>query len=181
MVVSISLDFSDRDLKFFRKAIRKSRNTVRDGDEAEIVDAVRSVLGTIRTGKPLPDFVAQRLPVLDTMIDMLEDREWRLPKAQREYLLATFVYFGDPEDVIPDDIPAIGFLDDLILIELLLRDFRHVREAYDDFRRYRDEWDRRHRRGADPGARKRSIDAKRKALHERMKRRQAREQRPALW
>lgn len=181
MGVSISLDFTDRDLRFFRQAIRKSRNTVRDGDEAEIIDAVRTVLATIKSGKPLPDFVAERLPELDTMIEMLEDREWRLPKAQREYLLATFVYFGDPEDVIPDDIPAIGFLDDLILIELLLRNLRHVREAYSEFCSYRNTWDKRHRSAGNETARRKTLEVKRKSLHERMKRRQAREKRPALW
>lgn len=181
MGISISLDFTDRDLGLFRHALRQSRNTVRDGDEAEIIEAVRSVLQGIRKASPLPDFVARRLPELDTMIDMLEDAEWRLPRTAREQMLATFVYFGDPEDVIPDAIPAIGYLDDVILLELLLRDLKHVREAYRDFQRYRKEYDRKHRKGGEAGARKRSLDAKRKSLHERMKRRQARDGRPALW
>ncbi|HET6629409.1 MAG TPA: YkvA family protein [Woeseiaceae bacterium] len=181
MGVSISLDFTDRDLGLFRHAVRQSRNTVRDGDEAEIIEAVRSVLDSIRTSGPLPDFVAQRLPALDTMIDMLEDAEWRLPRPAREQMLATFVYFGDPEDVIPDAIPAIGYLDDVILIELLLRDLKHVREAYGDFRRYRKEYDRKHGKRSDAAARKKSLEGKRKSLHERMKRRQARDKRPALW
>lgn len=181
MGVSISLDFTDRDLGLFRHAVRQSRNTVRDGDETEIIEAVRSVLDGIRTTGPLPDFVAQRLPALDTMIDMLEDTEWRLPKPAREQILATFVYFGDPEDVIPDAIPAIGYLDDVILIELLLRDLKHVREAYGDFRRYRKEYERKRGKKSDAAARKKSLEMKRKSLHERMKRRQARDKRPALW
>lgn len=181
MGFSISLDFTDRDLSLFRHAARQSRNTVRDGDEAEIIEAVRSVLDNIRTTGPLPDFVAQRLPALGTMIDMLEDAEWRLPRPAREQMLATFVYFGDPEDVIPDAIPTIGYLDDVILIELLLRDLRHVREAYGDFRRYRKEYDRKHRKSGDATARKKDLETKRRSLHERMKRRQARDKRPALW
>lgn len=181
MGISISLDFTDRDLGLFRHALRQSRNTVRDGDEAEIIDAVRSVLQGIRTTSPLPDFVARRLPELDTLIDMLEDADWRLPRTAREQMLATFVYFGDPEDVIPDTIPAIGYLDDVILLELLLRDLKHVREAYADFRRYRKEYDRKHRKDGDAGARKKRLEAKRQSLHDRMKRRQARDGRPALW
>jgi uncharacterized membrane protein YkvA (DUF1232 family) len=181
MGVSISLDFTDRDLGLFRHAVKQSRNTVRDGDEAEIIEAIRTVLETIRTKRPLPDFVSERLPELDTMISMLEDAEWRLPRANRERILATFVYFGDPEDVIPDGIPAIGFLDDVILIELLRRDLRHVRDAYGDFCRYRDQYDRKHNRSPDPGARRKSLERKRKSLHERMKRRQSRDKRPALW
>ncbi|HEX2139425.1 MAG TPA: YkvA family protein [Woeseiaceae bacterium] len=180
MGISISLDFTDRDLGLFRDAVRQSRNTVRDGDEAEIIDAVRTVLESIRTARPLPDFVSKRLPELDTMISMLEDADWRLPKAAREQMLATFVYFGDPEDVIPDGIPAIGFLDDVILLELLLRDFRHVREAYSDFCRFRKAYDRKNGERGGAAGRKKSLDARRKNLLERMKRRQARDKRPAL-
>ena len=175
MGVSVSLEVTERDLRFFRQAIRKARNTVRGGDEAEIVEAVRGALAGIRSAGRLPDFVTARLPELETMIDMLEDREWRLPKRDREQLLATFVYFGDPEDIIPDDIPAIGFLDDLILIELLLRDFRHVREAYADFCRYRKELGRSLPRGAGRNGAGDRLAAKRKQLHARMQRRRTRE------
>ena len=42
-------------------------------------------------------------------------------------------YFGDPEDILPDHIPVIGYLDDVIMIELVVRELAHVRDAYDDF------------------------------------------------
>jgi uncharacterized membrane protein YkvA (DUF1232 family) len=181
MGVSISLDLTDRDLGFFRYAIRKSRNAVRDADEQEIIEAIQSVIDVIKVEDPLPDFVARRLPDLDAMIAMLQDREWRLPRLDRERMLATFVYFGDPEDIIPDDIPAIGYLDDVILIELLLRDLRHVREAYVDFCDYRDHYDERFPDDPDPASRQKRINDRRKQLHARMKRRQRRDRTPALW
>lgn len=181
MGVSISVDLTDRDLGFFRHAVRKSRDAVRDADEQEIIEAVSSVIEAIRAETPLPDFVARRLPDLDAMIAMLVDEEWRLPKFQRERLLATFVYFGDPEDLIPDHIPAIGFLDDVILIELLMRDMRHVREAYRDFCNYRDGYRRRFSDGDDVALRRRRLVTRRKELHARMKRREKRDSSTALW
>lgn len=180
MGISISLDLTDRDLGFFRHAVRQSRNAVRGMDEAEIIEAIRSVLDTIKSESPLPDFVTRRLPDLDLMIAMLLDDEWRLPQLEREHLLATFVYFGDPEDIIPDDIPAIGYLDDVILIELLLRDLRHTREAYSDFCRYRDECSKTST-ARDTETLKQRLTAKRKQLHARMKRRQIRDKKTALW
>jgi uncharacterized membrane protein YkvA (DUF1232 family) len=180
MGVSISVDLTDRDLGFFRHAVQKSRDAVRDADEQEIIEAISTVLEAIRAESPLPDFVARRLPDLDAMIAMLLDDEWRLPKLERELLLATFVYFGDPEDLIPDDIPAIGFLDDVILIELLMRDLRHVREAYRDFCTYRDNYSRRYR-DSDDQQKRRRLTARRRDLHARMKRRAKRDARTALW
>lgn len=180
MGVSISVDLTDRDLGFFRHAVRRSRDAVRDADEQEIIEAVTSVLDAIRAEEPLPDFVARRLPDLDAMIAMLTDAEWRLPKLERERMLATFVYFGDPEDLIPDDIPAVGFLDDVILIELLMRDLRHVREAYRDFCAFRDRYPRRYKDG-DAKKKAQRLSAKRRDLHARMRRRQKRDMKSALW
>jgi uncharacterized membrane protein YkvA (DUF1232 family) len=181
MGVSISVELTDRDLRFFRYAVKKSRDAVRDADEQEIIEAIQSVVDVIKVESPLPDFIARRLPDLDAMIAMLKDAEWKLPKTDRERLLATFVYFGDPEDIIPDDIPAIGFIDDVILIELLIRDLRHVREAYDDFCRFRDGYGTKYRGDANPVMRRKRLEARRKQLHERMKRRQRRERTTALW
>ena len=181
MGVSISVDLTDRDLGFFRHAVRKSRDAVRDADEQEIIEAINSVIDEIRAANPLPDFVARRLPDLDAMIAMLQDEEWKLPTQDRERMLATFVYFGDPEDLIPDDIPAIGFLDDIILIELLIKDLRHVREAYRDFCLYRAEYKKRFKSSDDPVLQERRVDGKRKQLHARMQRRQARDTHTALW
>lgn len=181
MGVSISVDLTDRDLKFFRYAVRKSRDAVRGADEQEIIEAIQSVIDVIKVENLLPDFIARRLPDLDAMIAMLKDTEWKLPRVERERMLATFVYFGDPEDIIPDDIPGIGFIDDVILIELLIRDLRHVREAYDDFCHYRKRYSKRFPGDAGAALKQKRINDRRLQLHQRMQRRQRRDGSTALW
>lgn len=166
-----TLELSNRDLQFFREALRKSRNAVRHADESEIIEAIDDVLNEIKGEEPLPDFVAKRVPQLESMIRMLKDDEWCLPIEERERLLATFVYFGDPEDIVPDHIPVIGYLDDVIIIELVVREMHHVRESYDDFCAFRDNYDQRFKRGHDAAVRRDRIDRKRQQLHQRMKRR----------
>lgn len=166
-----TLELSERDLGFFRDALRRSRDAVRHADENEIIEAIDDVLGEIKKEEPLPDFVARRVPQLESMIRMLKDDEWQLPIDQRERLLATFVYFGDPEDIVPDHIPVIGYLDDVIIIELVVRELHHVREAYDDFCAFRDNYDERFKTGHDAAVRRDRIDRKRQQLHLRMKRR----------
>jgi uncharacterized membrane protein YkvA (DUF1232 family) len=181
MTLKISFELSDRDLNFFRKALKQSREAVRDAEESEIIDAVKDVLNEIRRNEPLPDFVAKRIPQLESFISMLTDDEWQLPEADRERLLATFVYFADPEDILADDIPVIGYLDDVIIIELVVRELLHVRIAYDDFCQFRDEFDRKQGRKLDPVIRRDRIDRRRQQLHQRMQRRSAQQKKSKLW
>ena len=177
----LTFELSERDLTYFRTALRASRKAVKDAEESEIIEAIRDVLDDIRRNEPLPDFVANRIPQLESLIQMLTDNEWRLPDEDREQLLATFVYFGDPEDILPDDIPVIGYLDDVIIIELVARELEHVRQAYDDFCEFRDKFDREHGKDIDPAIRRDRLDRRRQQLHQRMKRRAARSRKSGIW
>jgi uncharacterized membrane protein YkvA (DUF1232 family) len=181
MGLSISFELSDRDLAFFRNALRQARAAVRDAEDTEIIDAIHAVLDEIRGSEPLPDFVGKRIPELESLISMLNDEEWQLPDQDRERLLATFVYFADPEDILPDDIPVIGYLDDVIIIELVTREMEHVREAYDDFCAFRDDFDTSNGPDVDPVIRRDRIDRRRQQLHQRMRRRSARQEKSSLW
>lgn len=181
MSMRITFDLTDRDLRFFRKALRQSREAVRDAEESEIVDAIRDVLDEIRQSDPLPDFVGKRIPELESLLRMLADNDWKLPEVDRERLLATFCYFADPEDILPDDIPVIGYLDDVIILELVARELQHVREAYEDFCDFRENFDSEQGAGVDPVIRRDRLDRRRQQLHQRMKRRSARQEKSRLW
>jgi uncharacterized membrane protein YkvA (DUF1232 family) len=179
MSMKISFELTDRDLNFFRKALQQSRAAVRDAEESEIIEAIKDVLTEIRKNEPLPDFVGKRIPQLESLISMLTDEEWHLPAGDRERLLATFVYFADPEDILPDDIPVIGYLDDVIIIELVVRELHHVRVAYEDFCQFRDDFDK--GKSVDPVIRRDRIDRRRQQLHQRMQRRSAQQKKSKLW
>ncbi len=181
MSLKISFELSDRDLDFFRTALHQSRDAVRDAEESEIIDAVSDVLDEIRKNEPLPDFVGSRIPELESLIKMLTDDEWQLPASDRERLLATFVYFADPEDILPDDIPVIGYLDDVIIIELVMRELHHVRIAYEDFCEYREDFDNGKGKNVDAVIRRDRIDRRRQQLHQRMQRRSALQKKSKLW
>ena len=181
MGLKLTFELTDRDLQYFRDALKQSRAAVRDAEESEIIEAIRDVLDDIRSNEPLPDFVAERVPHLEAMIQMLVDDEWHLPSDDRERLLATFVYFGDPEDIIPDDIPVIGYLDDVIILELVARELIHVREAYADFCDFREDFDKGKSKGIDAAIRRDRLDRKRQELHQRMRRRTGSAKSSELW
>ena len=179
--MKLSFELSERDLRYFRGALDQSREAVRDAEEQEIIEAIQQALEEIRANEPLPDFVSTRLPALETMIQMLIDEEWQLPREDRERLLAMFVYFSDPDDLLPDHVPVIGYLDDVIMIELIMRDLRHVRDAYTDFCRFRSDYDDEHGDSIDGAIRRDRLDRRRQQLHQRMKRRSARGRRTGIW
>ena len=93
------------------------------------------------------------------------------PARERSQVLSALAYCADPEDLIPDHIPGLGFLDDAIMVELVLKEMKHVVEAYNDFCRFRDELSGRMRLGLDRFTRKKKIAEKRRSLHDRMQRR----------
>jgi uncharacterized membrane protein YkvA (DUF1232 family) len=127
-----------------------------------------------------PQFVRDRLGRLNTLIEMLEDEEWALPEAERARVHTALAYFAEPCDLIPDHVTALGFLDDAIMVELVVEELRPELDAYEDFCRFRtDETARRTAENTSAGAadasapvtRKDWLDAKRQELHGRMRER----------
>ena len=87
-------------------------------------------------------------------------------------MLNALAYFTEPEDLIPDHIPGLGFLDDAIMIELVVRELKHEIEAYQDFCDYRD---RLKTQGDGSSANREGwLNARREELQARMRRRRGR-------
>ncbi len=136
MPYKLTIELSDRDLRHFRRELRRARESVGIADDEEILAAAADLVQSMRRSD-LPDFVVERLDRLETLLAMLTDPEWRLEDDERNPALSALAYLCDPEDLIPDDIPGIGLLDDAVMIELVFREVRHELDAYEDFRRYR--------------------------------------------
>ncbi len=146
MTMDVCITLSDADLTHFADAMKAAKKTADTTDDAGIIAAARASLASAKLGE-LPDFIAQRLKSVEIMLTMVEDTGFGLPEPNRVNVLATLSYFATSNDSIPDSVPAIGFLDDAIMIELCVRDLTHELEAYNDFRLWRDAEAR--RRGED--------------------------------
>ena len=170
----VSFEISDKDIRHFRDCMKRARDAVKDADEAELGEAARGLFEEVR-GARAPAFIKDRLDRLESMARMVEDEEWQMPDEPRDRVLRALVYFCDPEARIPYSMPGIGYLDDAIMIELVLRDLKHVIEAYDDFDKYRDSYNRRFKFGRDANTRAKRLATRRAKLLERVERRQERE------
>jgi uncharacterized membrane protein YkvA (DUF1232 family) len=123
----------------------------------------------------IPDFILSRLLRLDDMIAMLRDEAWALDQADRERVLSALVYFNNPDDVIADSVPVLGYLDDAVMIEMCVRDLQHELDAYDDFCDFRQR--QAERLGVDPAKVGRAdwLGGRREELVDRMHQRRERD------
>jgi uncharacterized membrane protein YkvA (DUF1232 family) len=176
MAYKLTIELSDRDLKHFRRELRLARESVGIADDDEILGAAADLVAELRRTE-LPDFVTERLEKLETLLEMMSDADWPLTDDERSPVLAAFAYLCDPEDIIPDDIPGIGLLDDAVMIELAFRELRHEMEAYEDFRRYRKSLPQRTPGSRDAATLSARLDRRRDQLMERMHRRRREERR----
>lgn len=174
MSLRVTFEINDRDLAHFRECMHKARDAVRDADDEDIVAAARDLFEEVSAAKA-PVFVKRRIQYLHAMTGMLEDDDWLMPEQSRSQVLSALVYFCDPEDMIPDEIPGLGFLDDAIMIELVFRELRHEIEAYEDFCEFRTSYDNRFRITRDPKKRAERLAKRRDGLLERVERRRAKE------
>src|SRR5262247_1522112 len=170
MPIKIAFELSDADLEHFRVAMREAQGRARRLDEKEIVASARR-LATETAKRSLPEFVRERLGRLDEMIRMLDDPEWRIEGDHRARVIDALAYFAEPVDLIPDQVPGVGFLDDAIMVELVVQEIRPELDAYEDFCTYRNE--QRKRKGVDPEAQGERLEARRRAMFDRIERRRA--------
>ena len=171
MSLKVTFELADADLDHFRRVMRQARSVAKERGPDEVLAAAEGLLARIKEAE-VPEFIGDRLGRIRTLIDMVRDAEWKLPAAETGRVLNALAYFCEPEDLIPDDVPGLGFLDDAIMVELVVRELRHEIDAYLDFCAYRSTRDA---RAHDPVTREQWLSARRKALQSRMRNRRWRE------
>src|SRR5262249_2621019 len=133
----IAFTLEEGDIAYFRKLFNNARRQVDDQDTAQVISAVQALIGRVRETKKTPSFVQDAIDVLEDLIKMIQDPDYELPRAQRTEVLAALSYFANPEDLIPDQIPGLGFLDDAIMIKIMENEFKHELWGYRQFAKFR--------------------------------------------
>jgi uncharacterized membrane protein YkvA (DUF1232 family) len=168
MALRVTFELEDKDLDYFRAQMKRVRDSAERTSEATVIASAEGMIKEVSESN-VPSFVLQRIERLQVLIDMLRDDEWSLTDSERNNVVAALAYFADPEDIIPDNVPVLGYIDDAIMIELVVTELAHEIDAFEDFCRYRQEEASRNR---NPDvSRDEWLASKRRDLHARMRRR----------
>ncbi len=167
MAFEVTFELTESDLKHFRNVMRQALSQSEKLSEQEIITSAKNL--SLKVKDDVPEFVKIRLKKLETLVDMIEDREWKIPEQERSDVMSALSYFSDPQDLVADDIPVLGFLDDAIMIELVAEELQPDIEAFKEFCIYRE---REEGRSDDEViTRDEWLDSKRRELHSRMRNR----------
>jgi uncharacterized membrane protein YkvA (DUF1232 family) len=141
----------------------------------EVAAAAAAEVARLKSGARSP-FVARRIERVGRLIAMLEDPDWALPEAERRRVLDGLAYVAEADDLVPDDLPVLGLVDDAVMLELVLRELQHELDGYHDFHEFRQHELAKPGASAHPSASREDwLDSKRRALHDRIRDRRERE------
>jgi uncharacterized membrane protein YkvA (DUF1232 family) len=162
-------------LQKFQESINKGKLAVDNQESAEAIEQKAYELIELATDGNLPQFVHDRILKLQILLNMIRDTEWKLTEAEIQSIRGALYYFVDPDDLIPDHIPGIGFLDDAMYAEIIVQELRTEIKMYQEFCQFRiSEENRQRNKGIDPHVgREDWICEKRSTLHARMRERRA--------
>lgn len=170
MPLDITFTLSDRDLERFKTIATSARSQTSDQQSHADIEKAAYKIVDVAMNTELPDFIADRLLELKVLLEMMRDEEWGLSEQDRQRIVGALSYFADPIDLIPDHIPGIGFLDDAMFVEIVIRELGEEISAYNEFCDFRRaEEALLSEQGQDPDQnREQWLGAKREELHRRI-------------
>lgn len=105
-------------------------------DATVIAELARGLVG--EGGNERMASMMRRLDEARSLESMADDAAWRLPAPDAERIETVMAYLERKDDLIPDEVPVLGMLDDAVLVELAQRALQREVEDYADFCRFRE-------------------------------------------
>mgnify|MGYP001193130875 CR=1 FL=1 len=176
MTLSVTLEFSEQELDYFRSLMRRIRERNGHRSPEQVAAAAAEEVKRLQS-VPRSPFVARRIDRVGRLIAMVQDPEWQLPEPERSRVVEGLAYVADAQDLVPDNTPLLGLVDDAIMLELVLRELKHELDGYEEFDAYRrDQAPHRDKPGVHRHvSREDWLDSKRRALHDRIRERRERD------
>jgi uncharacterized membrane protein YkvA (DUF1232 family) len=171
----VTFHLDEADAEYFRALYRKAKKGAAEQEAEQIIQAARDVVQRVRASKKTPRFVIDAIEVLADLTDLILDEAYAAPQKVRTEVLGALAYFTNPEDLIPDQIPGLGFLDDALMVKFIEEEFKHELWGFRKFRDRRDAAE--HRPWASPASERlaQRLEADRRRIRAEIEERKARE------
>ena len=134
----VSFNLDERDVDYFRRLFRNARKGAVGLEADEILKSANGLVEAVRSANKTPTFVLDAVESIEDLTQIIVDEDYKAPKLIRSQVLGALAYFANPDDLIPDEIPVLGFLDDAIMIKFVEEEFKHELWGYRKFRKFRD-------------------------------------------
>ncbi len=131
------IELDEEDVAQLKEVFLQARMDPSGRDPGDILKACHELLDNAREASP-PAFILRRLEGLELLVNMVEDEDWTLPPEDVSRVINALAYFANPHDLIPDDVPGLGFLDDAVMVDLVRRELAHEIKAYESFCAFRE-------------------------------------------
>ncbi|RNL54945.1 YkvA family protein [Pedobacter jejuensis] len=116
-------------LNFFKKS--ESKASVLLKDKAKANDTIRDAFGKAVNNKHDLDGVWTKMTLLFGIAkDYVNGDYTEIPKRSIVAILGGLIYFLSPIDIVPDFIPALGFIDDIFILNLVFKQLAKDLEKY---------------------------------------------------
>jgi uncharacterized membrane protein YkvA (DUF1232 family) len=171
----VAFELDEKDTSYFRDLYRAAKKNAADLDADAVISEARTVVKRVRSSPRTPQFVLDAIGTLADLSDLIQDKDYAAPRKVRDDVLAAIAYFSNPQDLIPDQIPALGFLDDAIMVKIIEEEFKHELWGYRKFRKRRDSSEQRPWSSAGSERLHKRLEADRKAIRADISKRQARD------
>lgn len=136
--LKFSFTLDESDTAYFRNIYRAAKQNADPSDWGKISRGVRRLVTQVRSAKRVPSFVLEAIDALEDLMQLVEDEHYKAPKPVASRATAALAYFANPNDVIPDDVPLVGFLDDAIMIKFVEEDLKNELWGYRKFKSFRE-------------------------------------------
>lgn len=131
-----TVDVTDEAIDRFNRLLQRVGRVPMQLDGDRIATAARELCSTTATLRP-PACIRQRLLLVKAATTMVADRVWRAPDEASATIRLIAEYVASNDDLIPDSVPAIGRLDDAIVVDVAWPSISTEVVDYLDYRRLR--------------------------------------------